>query len=79
MTNFKGTYSKLFWNPCVQIERLENGLPKYMVKTNKPKRYKEDRIKAKSANSYNFNRWSLASSGLKKSNTGHFKIIISSQ
>ena len=47
MINFKGTYSKLFWNPCVQIERLENWLPKYMVKTNKPKRYKEERIKAK--------------------------------
>ena len=47
MINFKGTYSKLFWNPCVQIERLENWLPKYMVKTNKPKRNNETRIKEK--------------------------------
>ena len=47
MINFKGTHSKLFWNPCVQIERLENWLPKYMVKTNKPKRNNETRIKEK--------------------------------
>ena len=47
MINFKGTYSKLFWNPCVQIERLESWLPKYMVKTNKPKRNNETRIKEK--------------------------------
>ena len=46
MINFKGTNSKLFWNPCVQIERLENWLPKYMVKTNKPKN-NETRIKEK--------------------------------
>ena len=32
MINFKGTHSKLFWNPCVQIEKLENWLPKYMEK-----------------------------------------------
>ena len=47
MINFKGTYSNLFWNPCVQIERLENWLQKYMVKTNKPKRNNETRIKEK--------------------------------
>ena len=41
--NFKGTYSKLFWNPCVQIERLENWLPNYVVKTNNPKRKNETR------------------------------------
>ena len=41
--NFKGTYSKLFWNPCVQIERLENWLPNYVVKANNPKS-KEKRI-----------------------------------
>ena len=49
MINFKGTYSKLFWNPCVQIEKLENWLPKYMEKTNKPKRNNETRIKEKLA------------------------------
>ena len=47
MINFKGTHSKLFWNPCVQIEKLENWLPKYMEKTNKPKRNNETRIKEK--------------------------------
>ena len=47
MINFKGTYSKLFWNPCVQIEKLENWFPKYMVKTNKHKRNNETRIKGK--------------------------------
>ena len=47
MINFKGTYSKLFWNPGVQIERLENWLPKYMVKTNKPKGNNETGIKEK--------------------------------
>ena len=41
--NFKGTYSKLFWNPCVQIERLDNWLPNYGVKANNPKS-KEKRI-----------------------------------
>ena len=45
--NFKGTYLKLFWNPCVQIERLENWLPKYLVKTNNSKRKNETRIKEK--------------------------------
>ena len=45
--NFKGTYSKLFWNPCVQIERLENWLPNYVVKTNNSKRKNETRIKEK--------------------------------
>ena len=49
MINFKGTYSKLFWNPGVQIEKLENWLPKYMEKTNKPKRNNETRIKEKLA------------------------------
>ena len=43
--NFKGTYSKLFLNPCVQIKRLENWLPKYLVKTNNFKKNK--RIKQK--------------------------------
>ena len=43
--NFKGTYSKLFWNPYVQIERLENWFPKYLVKTNNSKKNK--RIKQK--------------------------------
>ena len=41
--NFKGTYSKLFWNPCVQIERLDNWLPNYVVKAKNPKS-KEKRI-----------------------------------
>ena len=43
--NFKGTYSRLFWNPYVQIERLENWFPKYLVKTNNFKKNK--RIKQK--------------------------------
>ena len=47
MISFKGTYSKLFWNLCVQIKKLDNWLPKYMEKTNKPKRNNETRIKEK--------------------------------
>ena len=49
MINFKGTYSKLFRNPCVQLERLENWLPKYIIKTNKPKKHKVKKVKEKLA------------------------------
>ena len=49
MINFKGTHSKLFWNPCVQLERLENWLPKNIVKTNKPKKHKVKKVKEKIA------------------------------
>ena len=43
--NFKGTYSRLFWNPYVQIERLENWFPKYLVKTNNFKKNKKNKPK----------------------------------
>ena len=70
MINFKGTYSTLFWNPCVQIERLENWLPKYMVKTNKPKRINETRIKENLELESKEKRvvwWSLSQLSLKRS------------
>ena len=47
--NFKGTYLKLFRNPCVQLERLENWLPKNILDTKKPKKLKIKRVKKKLA------------------------------
>ena len=49
MINFKGTYSKLFRNPCVKLERLENWLPENILNTKKPKKPKVKRVKKKLA------------------------------
>ena len=49
MINFKGTHSKLFRHPCVQLERFESWLPVNIQNKKKPKKPKVKEVKKKLA------------------------------